>query len=254
MFLQDGVLTVGGGADWDEDENETCYQLKNGSWQISNVIETNGRITSNMVVRTEKATYVFGADEQCKEVKYLPTGSKNWHICKTKFTEPFVLGCAIEVKSRGEIWLIGGVAETIDETSKSILSFDLENHTFKKSPIELKKGRVSPTCVVTKLANCEVILVTGGQVGTNGYAYSVEIINIETGEVKLCSPMNIRRVGHGIGTLKINNQPRIAVFGGYNGKHVENTIEIFDPEALKWELVEDFKMNESRYSFGYLTF
>ena len=47
---------------------------------------------------------------------------------------------------------------------------------------------------------------------------------------------------------------RIAIFGGYNGNHVENTMEIFDPETLKWKLVEDFEMNESRHSFGYLTF
>ena len=80
------------------------------------------------------------------------------------------------------------------------------------------------------------------------------IIDIQTGKVTLSPPMNIKRVVHGIGTLSISNQPRIAVFGGYNGNHAENTVEIFDPETLQWELVEDFIMNESRDSFGYLTF
>ena len=89
-----------------------------------------------------------------------------------------------------------------------------------------------------------------------GYLNSVEIINIETGSVSLSSPMNIKRANHGIGTLTINDQPRIAVFGGVNDNSKtrrENSIEIFDEETLKWELLDDIAMTEARCGFGYLT-
>ena len=89
-----------------------------------------------------------------------------------------------------------------------------------------------------------------------GYLNSVEIINIETGSVTLSPPMNVKRASHGIGTLKIKNQQRIAVFGGVNDDsktRKENSIEIFDKETLKWELLDDITMNEARCDFGYLS-
>ena len=89
-----------------------------------------------------------------------------------------------------------------------------------------------------------------------GYLNSVEIINIETGSVTLSPPMNVKRASHGIGTLNIKNQPRIAVFGGVNDDSKtrrENSIEIFDAETLEWELVDDITMNEARCGFGFLT-
>ena len=68
--------------------------------------------------------------------------------------------------------------------------------------------------------------------------------------------MNINRACHGIGTLNIKNQPRIAVFGGVNDDSKTrrvNFVEIFDKETLKWELLHDITMNEVRHGFGYLT-
>ena len=158
------------------------------------------------------------------------------------------------ITSRGEIWLIGGVGEL----SKKILSFDLQTHTFKELPMKLNIGRSCHRCTVTKIGSSEVILVTGGIVFEGSYVYdnSVEIINIQTGSVTLSSPMNIKRACHGIGILNIKNQPRISVFGGFNDDSKtsrENSIEIFDKETLKWELVHDITMNEARYEFGYLT-
>ena len=245
LFLQNGTLMLCGGKNGNGSSNKTCFQLKNGSWHQYEALKNFGTCYSNEIVMTSKATIIFGNNR----FKYLPNGSKNWKIGKTEIPRFFVNGCAVEIKSKGEIWLIGGVGGS----SKGILSFNLDNHTFKELPMKLKIGRMCHKCIVTKIGNSEVILVTGGG-EPYGYGNSVEIINIETGSVTLSPSMNIKRVNHGIGTLSVNNQPRIAVFGGDNGNHVENTMEIFDPETLKWDLVEDFKMNESRHSFGCLTF
>ena len=254
LFMKNGTLLLCGGKNWNGSSNETCFQLKNGSWQPYKDIKTTGRCISNKMVMTSKATFTFGTDEKCNNVRYLPHNSKNWKVSKARIPAVFVHGFAIEVKSKREIWLIGGVGKT----NKQILSFNLETLTFKELPMKLNVGRACHKCIVTKIGNSEVILVTGGindqELRGCGYETSVEIIDIQTGKVTLSPPMNIKRVAHGIGTLNINNQPRIAVFGGYNGNHAENTIEIFDPETLKWEIVEDFKMNESRDSFGCLTF
>ena len=145
--------------------------------------------------------------------------------------------------------MIGGV----NDAAKRILRFDLQNRTYEESSMTLIIGRYIPKCIVTKIGNTEVILVTGGKVEGGDFQNSVEIINIEDGIVTLSSPMNFKRGCHGIGTLRYKNQNRIAVFGGSNEFTSENTIEVFDPETLKWELVEDIKMNESKYNFGYLT-
>ena len=245
--MQNGILMVAGGFNWNGSFNETCYQLKNGSWQINTTLKTSGRCTPDNMVITDKA----GADYNGKKVRYLPKNSKNWRKEKnTEIPKSFILGCAVEIKSKGEIWLIGGEGK---ETSKRILSFNLEDHTFKQLPMKLKIGRSCHKCTITKIGNSEVILITGGLEKWAFYQNFVEIIDIETGKVTLTSPMNKKRVGHGIGTLNINNQSRICVFGGWNGSSKENTIEAFDKETLKWELVTDFKMNEAKSSFGFLT-
>ena len=161
----------------------------------------------------------------------------------------FVHGCAVEIKSKEEIWLIGNVGET----NNRILSFDLQNHTFKELPTKLIIGRSHHECLVTKIGNTEVILVTGGYSGPKNCIRekSVEIINIQTGNVTLSSPLNVYRVGHGMGILNIKNQPKIAVFGGYTGLVQTRSIEIFDQETLKWDKSKEIKMDEFRSSFGY---
>ena len=255
LFIQDGVLMAAGGFNWSGSFNESCYQLKNGIWKINTKLKTKGYCTPDNLVITSKAIYTFGADKYSKIVRYLPTNSKNWRVEKnSKIPGYFVFGCAVEVKSKGEIWLIGGCGER----GKIILSFDLQNHTFKELPMKLLTGRSSHKCIVTKIGDSEVILVTGGvSEGKESHKHvqqnSVEIINITEGSVTSSSPMNSKRNGHGIGILDINNQPRIAVFGGWNGNDRQSTIEVFDQETLKWEFVKDYEMAESRSDFGYFT-
>ena len=122
--------------------------------------------------------YTFGADENKREVRYLPANSKDWIVCKTEIPSFFIQGCAVAIKSKGEIWLIGGVGKS----SKQILSFDLQTHTFKELPMKLNIGRSCHRCIFTKIENSEVILVTGGIIFDGSYVYdnSVEIINVQT--------------------------------------------------------------------------
>ena len=243
---------VAGGFTYSQDFNETCYQLENGICRINTEIKTSGYCTPDNMVITSKAIYTFGADKNSKIVRYLPTNSKNWIVEKnSKIPGQFMLGCAVEVKSKGEIWLIGGFGKR----GKLILSFDLQNHTFRKLPMKLITGRSSHKCILTKIGDSEVILVTGGisEEVRGRQLKSVEIVNITEGTVTLSSPMNTRRNTHGIGTLNINNQTRIVVFGGWNGSKDLSTIEVFDQETLKWEFVKDYEMAESRSDFGYFT-
>ena len=205
------------------------------------------------MVKTSKAIFTFGTDKKCNQVRYLLANSKNWKVGKDKIPGFFAGGCAIEVKSKGEIWLIGGAGKY----NKRILIFDLETHTFTELPVKLNVGRYCHKCIITKIGNSEVILVTGGieeKIPSCEYLNSVEIINIETGTVTLSSPMIIKRAAHGIGTLNIKNQPRIVISGGINnsGTRSKKSIEIFDEETLKWKLLDDITMNEAKDDFGYL--
>ena len=193
---------------------DPSMKLVTNSWQINTALKTSGYCTPTNMVISSKAIYTFGADENAKKIRYLPTNSKEW-IEEKDIDIPgkFRIGCAVEIRSKGEIWLIGGC----DYRGSRILSFDLQNHTLRELPLKLKTGRSYQKCIVTKISNKEVILVTGGlsegrQPHKRSFLNSVEIINIEDGSVTPSPPMNIKRVGHGIGTLKINNQPRICVF------------------------------------------
>ena len=61
-----------------------------------------------------------------------------------------------------------------------------------------------------------------------------------TSAKKVC--VKWRELIHGFDRFNLgNDQPRICVFGGWNGFSQENTIEIFDKESLKWELLETLK-------------
>ena len=43
LFLQNGLLMVCGGTNSNGSPNETCFQLKNGSWQTYNDIKTTAQ-------------------------------------------------------------------------------------------------------------------------------------------------------------------------------------------------------------------
>ena len=89
-----------------------------------------------------------------------------------------------------------------------------------------------------------------------GYDYgsldSTEILDPEDGNVTMASPMNSKRVDHGMGVVTINGENKVAVFGGYDGRSLLDTVELYNTQTEKWEMA-DFKLRESKSTFGFLT-
>ena len=76
--------------------------------------------------------------------------------------------------------------------------------------------------LATTMDGNEVILVTGGSYSPK----TVEIINTFDGSVTMLpNQLVLRRFGHGIGILRIENQDKIVVFGGTNGTFTDKTLE-----------------------------
>ena len=68
------------------------------------------------------------------------------------------------------------------------------------------------------------------------------------------NPLVVERSMHGIGVMNIENQEKLVVFGGANHSEKEmDSIEIFDEKTEKWYLA-DFKLNEPRTDFAFMTY
>ena len=68
----------------------------------------------------------------------------------------------------------------------------------------------------------------------------------------MASPMNSKRSGHGMGVFTINGKDRLAVFGGFDGISLLDSVELYNTETEKWEIT-DFKLREPKSHFSFLT-
>ena len=195
-------------------------------------------------VTTQTATFLFGGLNSRTTYEYLPKDSTSWLMGKTDIPGGFSYECAIAVKSQQEIWLIGGW-----NTEKKILSFNFENHTFQLLPFQLNEGRWGHRCAF--IPNTNKIMVTGGRCNSI-YLDSTEVLDTEDGSVIMASPMNSKRVAHGMGVMTINGENKLAVFGGYDGRNGLDSVELYNNQTEKWETA-DFKLKEARSRFGFLT-
>ena len=250
IFTHNGTLMVCGGSN---ENAKKCYQLVNGFWT---------KFTSDLkikrcgasVVTTSEATFIFGGIFDPTSFEYLPKNGKNWKLGENEIPKDFYHGSAVEVKSKQEIWLIGGKGGCC-----RILVFNIKTHIFKELGSILKWCRIHHACISTILDGNEVILVTGGT-GTGILSgkspKSVEIINTQDGKVTMLSNrMVLPRIGHGIGILKIENQEKIVIFGGTDGENNHyDSVEIFDEKTKDWKLAENMKMSEARYFFSFTNF
>ena len=168
---------------------------------------------------------------------------KEWIMGKIEIPGGFEDGCAVAIKSDQEIWLIGSF-----RTGKRILSFDVESHNFKVLPFQLNVGWRSHRCAF--IPNTNKIMVTGG--GNDDFLYSTEILDPEDGSVTMASPMNSKRVYHGIGIITVNGEDRLAVVGGSDGRTQLDSVELYNTQTEKWEMT-DFKLSEAKCGFGFLT-
>ena len=163
---------------------------------------------------------------------------------KTEIPKGFKRGCAVAVKSEQEIWLIGG-----DGTEKRILCFNVKNHTFQVMPFQLDFGREGLRCAF--IPNTNKVMITGGN-RKGFFPDTTEILDPEDGNVTTASPMNSKRVNHGMGVVTINDEHKLAVFGGFDGRTRLDSVELYNTETEKWEIT-DFKLREPKSHFSFLT-
>ena len=67
----------------------------------------------------------------------------------------------------------------------------------------------------------------------------------------MASPMNSKRSGHGIGVVSINGKEILAVFGGFDGKKLVDSVELYNTHTEKWE-TSDFKLSKAKECFSFL--
>ena len=208
------------------------------------------------VVTTSAGKYVFGGDywhDTWKTYEYLPTGSKNWKIARNSIPRGFMNGFTIASKSGKMVWLIGGIC-----TAKRILQFNVDDHTFEELPTKLIVSRERPRCAF--IPNTNKIMITGGR-GNSQTLDSTEIFDPEDGTVTLAGKLNCKRFNHGIGILTINNEDKLAVFGGsdnirkrlQDGRTDLRSVELYDYQNDKWE-ISNIKLEKATSNFGFLSY
>jgi len=246
MVLHNGTILLCGGS---EKNLTKCLQLDHGTWKEHSTL--NNKRRNHSAVTTQIATFLFGGDglfgsESSKiTYEYLPKDSTTWLVGKTEIPGGFCAGCAIGVKSDQEIWLIGG--NNTFGRYKRILSFNVKDHSFQELPSQLNVGRLGHRCAF--IPNTNKVMITGG--ANPGYLDSTEILDIEDGSVTMASPMNSKRVSHGMGVATINGEERLAVFGGHKRGTYLNSVELYNTQTEKWENT-DIKLKEATSEFGFL--
>ena len=226
-------------------KSKKCFKLDYSSWKYHSTLKRL-RWASASVVSTNSATFIFGGFGSLFTYEYLPKNCITWKLGKTKIPGGFEYGCAIEVKSKQEIWLIGGLS-----TKRRILSFNIKDHSFKELSFKLAVDRgFGPRCAFIPGTN--KVIVTGGADSDK----SSEILDIVNGTVSISNPTNYLRSFHGIGDISINGQERLAVFGGRSNNTSSSSyyrsIEVYDPETQKWKRNNSIKLDKPRYICRFL--
>ena len=245
MVLHNGTILLCGGLDGREDNDLHCLEFTNRSWKKHSTL--NMLRGGHSTVSVQKGTFIFGGGHSPETYEYLPKESTTWIMGKKEIPEDiWHQGCAIAVKSEQEIWLIG-----VGQSRKKIISFDVNDHTFKELPWQVNVRRGGFRCAF--IPNTNKIMITGGS-GRFGIMKSTEIIDTEDGSVKMASPMNHERFDHGMGVFKINNEDRLAVFLGKKSDDEmnDNRLELYNAQTEKWEET-DIEMNGPKCGFGFLS-
>ena len=240
MVEHNGKILLCGG----QNNLKNCLQLHHGTWEKHSTLHEERALHS--VVKTKQATFLFGGFYKAFTYEYLPKDSNTWFMGKSRIPGGFFNGCAIAVELQNEILLIGGT-----RTEKRILSFNVNDHTFRELPFHLNVGRDRHSCAF--IPNTKKIIVTGGYKSTSNFLNSTEIIDTENGIVTMTEcPMNSARFGHGTGAVTINGKERLTVFGGRQDWFTwVDSVELYNDKTEKWE-VSSMRLNEPKGSFGFL--
>ena len=236
MVLHYGTILVFGG--WKN--NRKCLQLDGGTWKDHSTL--NEARYWHSTVTTQRATFIFGGAYSATTYEYLPQDSTTWIKGKKDIPGGFRLGAAIAINSEQEIWLIGGF-----KTGKRILSFNVNDHTFQELPSLLSVKRIGHKCAF--IPNTNKVMITGGY---NSSEVSTEILDTVDGSISMASPMTSKRCSHGIGTITFEGEDKLMVLGGFDGRKMLDSIEVYHAKMQKW-VITDLKLNEPKVDFDFLT-
>ena len=240
LFVHDGSLLLCGG----EGNLKDCHEFKNGKWTKHSTLENNRKWAS--AVTTQSGTYIFGGISSATTYEFLPAKSKSWERFDTKIPNGFKTGCAVEIPGE-EILLIGGF-----NTFRRLLKYNIETETFEELDTKLKNGRIGQNCALMPGDNTKVV-ITGGQDSDFDALDSTEILDLKDFTISNGSPMNDKRADHGIGSLVIDGEEKLVVFGGKDDSDPHTSLEVFNPRTLRWEFSSALSLKDARNQFGYVT-
>ena len=242
LFLDgDNIILCGGNNNLNK-----CLMHDNDSWkEHSNLTQNRGYAS---VVTTVNGTFIFGGGLSEKTFEFLPKNSKVWQAGRTKIPRGLTTGCAVEFPDKQEILLIGGDGPF---TRRRILKFDIETQTFERMNVPLIRKRRAHTCA--RLPDTNLIVITGGYDNTINVRDTSEILNLNDNTIRRGNPMNTKRSFHGMAVITIDNEDRLAVFGGYDeNDDFLDKVETLNPRTRKWEM-SDLKLTEAKDDFGYIS-
>ena len=253
MVVHDGAILLCGGTKKSHPKNGElrCLQLDQGTWLEHSTLN-HGRIYASAVA-TSKATFIFGGITNSATYEYLPKGSTTWELGTTEIPKHFKKGFAVEINTDQEIWLIGG-----EDTGHRILSFNINDHTFHELPMNLKESRLGHQCAFIPGTN--KLIITGGFDHKRTYKKrnrqvepfidSTEIIDINDGSIShtMSNPMNFARYAHGIGVITMDDEDKLAVFGGAGIPGVLK-MEVFNTQTQTWEVPDKQDCIGSGFSY-----
>ena len=231
-----------------------CFELNRGTWKDHSTL--NRIRVSHSAAVTQTATFLFGGTDfdgfgfdpainSRSSYEYLPNNSNTWLMGKNEIPRGYESGFAIASKCGKKIWLIGGIA-----TEKRILSFNVQDHTFQELPSQLNVERREPRCAF--IPNTNKIMITGGCNTPDGISNSAEIFDADDESITMANPMNVKRAGHGMGTVTINGEDRLAAFGGASGRFTFlDSVELYNTKTLQWETTT-IRLKEPKASFAFL--
>ena len=226
--------------------NKGCLKLENGSLKLHSILNRERSLATAVTINSE--VFIFGGPYGEDTYEYLPKDSSKWILGKGNMPENISDAVAVANESKQEILLIGG-----RETYKRILKFNVKEHTFEELSTKLIFGRYGHRCAF--IPGTKKIIITGGCNLEYSSMSSTEILDTENYSITMAqNQMDMGRSHHGIGIITINDEERLAVFGGIDvrwGTGPLNSVEIYNANTQKWEM-SDMKFSGKRYAFGFL--
>ena len=227
-----------------------CLQLDaiSRSWKFHSVLNEDKEYmrTAATAVTTKAGTFLLGFDYPLK-LEHLPEKAKKWRQVDFDDPDGNFLGLlnhtsAVVHQSNQIVWIFG---------PENVFLLHLVKRSISKLASKLNVPRYNPRC--SYLPNTKKIIITGGTKwipGPDGdgdfgeILDSTEIFDTEDFTITMASPMNHKRDAHGIGTITIQGEDRVAVFGGTTGSKwnrglisLDNLdLELYNSQTDVWEL------------------